>query len=72
VLYQDDQFDKALEENKKAVAIDDSKFIAWQQIMFLYDRTRNYDSLLAVSDRAVELFRIRTWPTTLMVMQTCS
>jgi len=56
LLYQDDQFDEALISYKKSLALDDSKFIVWQQLFFLYDQTRNYDSLLAVSAKAEELF----------------
>lgn len=56
ILYQNDQPQDALEQYKKSVALDNSKFIVWQQVMLLYDRVKNYDSLLAVSNRAVELF----------------
>lgn len=56
IFYQNDQPDEALDEYKKSLHIDDSKFIVWQQVMLLYDREQNRDSLLAVSKRAVELF----------------
>jgi tetratricopeptide (TPR) repeat protein len=56
VLYQADQISQALEEYKKAVGMDNSKFVIWQQVMLLYDRLNNNDSLVAVSNRAVELF----------------
>jgi tetratricopeptide (TPR) repeat protein len=56
LLYQDDQYDKALENYQQSIALDNSKFIVWQQLFFLYDQTKNYDSLLAVSTRAEELF----------------
>ncbi|MBX7109495.1 MAG: tetratricopeptide repeat protein [Chitinophagales bacterium] len=56
ILYQHDQVDEALDEYKQSLEIDNSRFMVWQQVMLLYDREQNRDSLLAVSNRAVELF----------------
>ncbi|MBA3647681.1 MAG: tetratricopeptide repeat protein [Chitinophagales bacterium] len=56
ILNQLDQFGDAITEYKKSVAIDNSKFAVWQQIMYLNDRINNYDSLLVISNRAIELF----------------
>ncbi len=56
ILYQHDLLNEALAEYKKSLEIDNSRFMVWQQVMLLYDREENRDSLLAVSDRAVELF----------------
>lgn len=56
LLYQDDQYEKALTNYKQSIALDNSKFIVWQQLFFLYDQTKNYDSLLAVTSMAEELF----------------
>ena len=56
ILYQDDQTEQAMDEYKKSLSLDDSKFVVWQQVMLLYDREQNYDSLLAISERSLELF----------------
>ncbi|HYV91721.1 MAG TPA: tetratricopeptide repeat protein [Chitinophagales bacterium] len=56
LLYQGNKFDDALSEYNQSIALDNSKFLVWQQLFFLYDHKRNYDSLLAVSARAIELF----------------
>ncbi|MFI5135759.1 MAG: tetratricopeptide repeat protein, partial [Chitinophagales bacterium] len=56
LLYQDNQTDKALENYKKSIALDNSKYIVWQQLFYLYSQTSNNDSLLAVTARAEELF----------------
>ena len=56
LLYQDDQFDAALTEYKKSLEITSSVFLVWQQVFFIYDHQRNYDSLAAVSERAMNLF----------------
>lgn len=56
ILYQDDQTEQAMDEYKKSLSLDDSKFVVWQQVMLLYDREQNYDSLLALSERSLELF----------------
>lgn len=72
ILYQDDQIEQAMVEYKKSLSLDDSKFVVWQQVMLLYDREQNYDSLLVLSERSLELFRIRIWHITLMDMPTCN
>lgn len=56
ILYQDDQTERAMDEYKKSLSLDDSRFAVWQQVMLLYDREQQYDSLLALSERALELF----------------
>ncbi|MBA2421813.1 MAG: tetratricopeptide repeat protein, partial [Chitinophagales bacterium] len=56
ILYQNDQAQEALDEYKQALSLDNSSFNVWQQVMFLHDRSRNYDSLLAVTNKAIELF----------------
>ncbi|MEP7127246.1 MAG: tetratricopeptide repeat protein [Chitinophagales bacterium] len=56
ILYQNDEVNGALNEYRKSLEIDNSKFLVWQQVMLIYDREQNRDSLLAVSERAMELF----------------
>ncbi|MBA2407019.1 MAG: tetratricopeptide repeat protein [Chitinophagales bacterium] len=56
ILYQNDQAQEALDQYKQSLSLDNSSFPVWQQVMFLYDRSRDYDSLLAVSNKAIELF----------------
>jgi tetratricopeptide (TPR) repeat protein len=62
LLYQDDQPDEALKQYYQSIALDNSKFSVWQQLFFLYDQTRQYDSLLAVTLRAAELFPDQSMP----------
>lgn len=56
ILYQNDQADLAMDAYRKSLSLDNSKFVVWQQVMFLYDREQQYDSLLVMSERALELF----------------
>lgn len=60
LLYQDDKFDEALQQYKESIGLDSSKFLVWQQVFFLYDHTRSYDSLLSISAKAIELFPDQT------------
>lgn len=55
-LNQNNQFDEALIQYKKSLEIDNSKYSIWQQVFFLYDRERNYDSLLTATNNAIEFF----------------
>jgi tetratricopeptide (TPR) repeat protein len=56
LLYQEDKNDEALKQYKHAIGLDSSRFLVWQQLFFIYDHKRNYDSLLNVSSKAIELF----------------
>ena len=56
LLYQDDKFDEALQQYKQSIGLDSSKFLVWQQLFFLYDHKKDYDSLLSTSAKAMELF----------------
>ena len=56
VYNQLDQFQNAIDEYNQSITIDNSKFIIWQQVMYLYTRTNNFDSLQAMSKRAIDFF----------------
>lgn len=53
---QIDQFAPAIDQYRKSIALEDSKFAVWQQLFYLYSKTENFDSLRVVTDRAKELF----------------
>lgn len=46
----------AIQEYKKVVALDSSKFKIWQQIIALEMESAHYDSVIRYSDKATELF----------------
>ncbi|UYQ92287.1 tetratricopeptide repeat protein [Chitinophaga horti] len=53
---QADIIDSALVNYRKAVTLDSSRFTVWYQLMWLYSRNDQADSLLHVSETATQLF----------------
>ena len=56
LLNQVDHNDSALVQYKKSIACDSSKFLVWQELMYLDSKTGRIDSLLKDSKRALNLF----------------
>ncbi len=56
VLLNGEQNDKAVEQFKRSLAIDPSRFTIWQQIMLLYSAPKDADSLLKYSEKAMRYF----------------
>lgn len=53
---QGDMPDSALVNYRKALNLDSSRFSVWYQMMWLYSRTEQQDSLLRVSEHVIDLF----------------
>ena len=62
LLYQTDKNNDALLQYKQSIALDSSKFLVWQQLFFIYDQQRSYDSLLQVAVLATTLFPDQAMP----------
>lgn len=56
LLAFDNSLDSAAAEYKAIIATDSTKFGAWQQLLLVYTRAQDYDSLLQYSQRAAKLF----------------
>lgn len=56
MLAQDNQSEKAAAQYKKSIAIDPSKYIVWQNLLFTYSGPSQSDSLLKYSEKALSLF----------------
>lgn len=56
MLYQDKQLENALAQYEQALEIDSSVFEVWQQIFFIHNEMRNYETLEKASSSALELF----------------
>ncbi len=56
VLTFNDQRDKALIQYKKSIALDPSRFVVWQQLLYSYTARKDADSLIYYSDKALRLF----------------
>lgn len=56
MLAQDDQPEKAAEQYKKSLDIDQSKYQVWQNLLFNYSGTQYADSLIKYSKKAIRLF----------------
>ncbi len=56
ILYQADSTDAALAAYREAIHLNNSVFSVWQQLFFIYSDRQQFDSLLAVTNRALDLF----------------
>ncbi len=50
------QIDEALATYQKTLELDDNVFSVWDQIMYIYSLKRDNDSLLKMSEKAIDLF----------------
>ena len=56
LLYQDNQFDKAKESLHFVLSLDSSKYIIWEQLLFVESELKDNKSMADESQRAIELF----------------
>ncbi|MBS1783474.1 MAG: tetratricopeptide repeat protein [Bacteroidetes bacterium] len=56
VLLDNDKPDSARIAFKKAVALDPSRYVAWQRLMFSYTDSKDADSLIRYSEKALRYF----------------
>lgn len=55
-LYRDKKFSEAREQYRKAIALDNSKFPIWNQLMLLESELKDYEAMFSESKEALELF----------------
>jgi tetratricopeptide (TPR) repeat protein len=56
LLQHNGQGSEALEKYEKCIALNANVFSVWEQRMYLYDQTEQYDQLLKVSEKVTDLF----------------
>jgi len=56
LLYQLDRNEEALAQYKRTLALDDTVFPVWENAMQLHLLQKNYDSLIDLSEEAMDLF----------------
>jgi tetratricopeptide (TPR) repeat protein len=55
-LYQDSRFGEARDAFRKVIALDSSKYLVWEQLLFTESELRDNEALYQESMRAIELF----------------
>jgi tetratricopeptide (TPR) repeat protein len=55
-LYQADQFEEAREAFRKVISLDSSKYVVWEQLIFVESELNDVDAMLSESLHAIELF----------------
>jgi tetratricopeptide (TPR) repeat protein len=56
LLQHNGQFTEALEKYEKCISLNANVFSVWEQMMYLYDQTEQYDKLSKVSEKVTDLF----------------
>lgn len=56
LLYYSGNQAKALEKYKKTLQLDDTVFLVWQQLLSIYQNTRDFNALLKSSEEAMDIF----------------
>ena len=56
VLYYTGQPDKALEQYRKTLELDNSKWAVWEQMLYIYADKKDYDNLVKASENALDIF----------------
>ncbi len=56
LLYQQDEFEKARDAFRKVLSIDSSKYVVWEQLLFIESEIADYKAMQIESQRALELF----------------
>ncbi|MEZ4957052.1 MAG: tetratricopeptide repeat protein [Saprospiraceae bacterium] len=56
VLYYTGQTDRALEQYRKTLEIDDTKWAVWEQMLYIYVDKKDYDNLVKASEDALDIF----------------
>lgn len=55
-LYREKQADKALEEYRIAIELDQNRFFIWRQILQIESEQKDFDQLIIDSEKAISLF----------------
>jgi len=56
LLYQDNRFEDARDAFRKVISMDSSKYVVWEQLLFIESRLEDNDALLDESLRTIDLF----------------
>lgn len=56
VLYYTGQSDRALTQYQKTIALDDTKWPVWEQLLYIYADKKDYDNLVDQSEEALDIF----------------
>ena len=56
LLYYTGQPDKALEKYLKTLELDQSVFLVWEQVLYIYREKEDYESLAQTAENALDLF----------------
>ncbi len=56
VLYNSGQLEQALGKYKKTLELDESVYLVWENLLFIYSELRDYDNLVKNSKEALDLF----------------
>ena len=56
LLFRDEQYEAAREEFRMVLAIDSSRYVIWEQLLFAEAELEDYDAMLNESNRAIDLF----------------
>ncbi len=55
-LFRDNKLKEAKESFKQSIALDQSRFLVWNQLLLVESELREYEDLVADSEKALELF----------------
>ena len=61
VLFHTGEFDKALEQYKKTLELDDSVWSVWEQVLYLLAIKQQWSALATSSENALDLFPNQAW-----------
>lgn len=56
LLYQDDRFKEARDSFRKVISLDSSKYLVWEQLLFVESELSDFKAMADESRRAIELF----------------
>lgn len=56
VLYHTGQTDRALDQYRKTIELDDTKWSVWEQLLYLYAEKKDYANLIQASEQALDIF----------------
>lgn len=56
VLYYTGQTDRALEQYRKTLELDETVWLVWEQMLYILADKKDYDGLIAASENALDLF----------------
>jgi len=56
LLYQDDRFDEARTAFRKVISLDSSKYVVWEQLLFIESELGDFEAMASEAARALALF----------------